>query len=233
MNANRKVKYNPKAKEYRHWKFATINVQTLREDGKAYEVVKAVHNANLDVVGLQEVKRLNYGEATFNISGDKYQLFWQGPKVKRFAGVGLIIKICPYIQIEDIETISPRLIIARLKIHNLNYKFVVTYAPTEDKTNAVKDQFYHQLCKFSVKDESKKHQKLIVLGDMNATTTITDKHCAFNGIKAVDNVESNNNGQRLIDFCREKTLCISSTFYIHKKIRPSLGTALIREQGKN
>lgn len=215
---NRKVKKNPGIdRNYRLWRFGTINVQTLREDSKAYEVTKAIHDANIEIVGLQEVKRLEYGETVIKIADDTYRLFWQGHKEKRHAGVGLIIKVCKYIEIEDVEAISPRIIIARLKIHNLHYKFVVTYAPTEDKSHSAKNKFYHELLNHAVKDEDKKHQKLIIMGDMNATTTMTNKHCAFNGIKVVDDVESNDNGERLIDFCREKALSISSTFFIHNQ----------------
>ena len=33
----------------------------MREDGKVLEVVKAIHDTSLDIVGLQEVERLGQG----------------------------------------------------------------------------------------------------------------------------------------------------------------------------
>ena len=47
---------------FKYWKFGTINVRTLRTDAKAYEVTKSIDEAGLLIVGLQEVKRLDYGE---------------------------------------------------------------------------------------------------------------------------------------------------------------------------
>ena len=125
----------------KYWKFGSINVRTMKDDGKAFEVTRAIHEANLDIVGLQEIKRLQYGEATIQVKEAKYQLYWQGHSHKREAGVGILIKSCNYIRIEDVEAISPRLMIVKLFVHNTNLKFIVAYAPTEDKSDEIKNEF--------------------------------------------------------------------------------------------
>ena len=189
----------------------------MKDDGKAFEVTRAIHEANLDIVGLQEVKRLQYGEATIQVKEAKYQLYWQEHSHKREAGVGILIKSCNYIRIEDVEAISPRLMIVKLFVHNTNLKFVVAYAPTEDKSDEIKNEFYEKLIAICQKGQNAKHQKLIVMGDMNATTSLYQQHCSFNGNKHIQNYTANDNGERLIQFCRDKGLCMSSTYFINKE----------------
>ena len=189
----------------------------MKDDGKAFEVTRAIHEANLDIVGLQEVKRLQYEEATIQVKEAKYQLYWQGHSHKREAGVGILIKSCNYIRIEDVEAISPRLMIVKLFVHNTNLKFVVAYAPTEDKSDEIKNEFYEKLIAICQKGQNAKHQKLIVMGDKNATTSLYQQHCSFNGNKHIQDYTANDNGKRLIQFCRDKGLCMSSTYFINKE----------------
>ena len=65
-------------------------------------------------------------------------------------------------------------------IYGFNLRVVNVYSPTDsyDSENK-KDIFYRQFKKPAVKQE--KHQKLIVTGDFNATTSIAYKNCKFDG----------------------------------------------------
>jgi len=134
---NRKLKKQQKKlqqkKLYRYGKFGTINVRTLRTDGKTYEVVKSIDEAGLLLTAIQEIKRLNNGEIDIQLpNNNHYKLIWTGNNIKRQEGVGVIIKQCNFIKLLDIEHISSRLMTVRVLIHNLNFKFVIAYAPTED-----------------------------------------------------------------------------------------------------
>ena len=63
-----------------------------------------------------------------------------------------------------------------LVIYGFNLRVVNVYSPTDsDDSENKKDIFYRQLKKAAVKQE--KHQKLIVTGDFNATTSIAYKNC--------------------------------------------------------
>ena len=133
------------------------------------------------IVGLQEVKRLDYGEVDIDLPSNNYKLIWNGNKNKRTEGVGVIVKKYSLIKLIDVEPISSRLPVVKTLIHNLNIKFVVAYAPTEEGSSELKNKFYYQLnlcCTVA------KREKLVVLGDFNATTSLHKSHCSFNGTKS-------------------------------------------------
>ena len=68
---------------FKQWNIATINVRTLRGDAKAFEIMKAIHDASLDIVGIQEVKRLGQGSALIQVDKTEYNLIWKGQDTKR------------------------------------------------------------------------------------------------------------------------------------------------------
>jgi len=75
-------------KEYHKWKIGQINVQTCSDDLKLYFVLQECSRANLDVVCIQEVRRLNTG----SVSHAGYSFYWNGLKRFRKHGVGIAIK---------------------------------------------------------------------------------------------------------------------------------------------
>ena len=104
-----------------------------------------------------------------------------------------------------------------VKIHGFNIKIVNGYAPTEaDGTDQQKLLFYSTLNKALVKTQKK--QKLIVVGDFNATTSISKKRCFFGGKKVITDAICNDNGNRLKLFCRINELCMANTFFKHRMI---------------
>ena len=98
-----------------------------------------------------------------------------------------------------------------LKISGFNIRLVNVYAPTETSSETLKDNFYRILRKASVKRE--KHQKILVVGDFNAKTSIAYRKCDFDGLKLVNDADCNGNGYRLKKFCRNFKLGIASTFF--------------------
>ena len=112
-----------------------------------------------------------------------------------------MVKKCNFIKIIDVEPILSRLIIVKTLIHNLNFKFVVADAPTEDSSSASKNKFYHQIKLCCCKDNPTKF-KLIVLGDLNATTSLYKHHISFNGNKPhfPMSCTASDNGDRMVDF---------------------------------
>jgi len=99
-----------------------------------------------------------------------------------------------------------------LVIHGFNLRVVNVYSPTDsDDSENKKDIFYRLLKKAAVKQE--KHQKLIVTGDFNATTSIAYKNCNFDGKTFIPDEKCNGNGSRLKGFCRGSQMGIASTFF--------------------
>ena len=97
-----------------------------------------------------------------------------------------------------------------LKIFGFNLRVINVYAPTESGSSNEKDVFYRSIKKACVKRQ--KNQKLIVLGDFNAKTSLAAKKCCFDGTNIIDDI-SNDNGTRMKSFCRENRLCIASSFF--------------------
>ena len=60
-----------------------------------------------------------------------------------------------------------------------------------------------------------KHQKLLVVGDFNASTSIAYKKCNYDGITFVPYEKCNGNGGRLKEFRRAKKIGIASTFFAY------------------
>ena len=81
----------------------------------------------------------------------------------------------------------------------LTSRVVNGYAPTDaNGTDDQKQLFYSQLRKAAVKTQ--KHQKLIVTGDFNATTSIAKHRCFFEGKKVTQGPECSDNGTHLKTF---------------------------------
>ena len=130
-----------------------------------------------------------------------------------------VLRFCNFIKKIDVEPISSRLLIVKTLIHNLNFKLVVAYALTENSSFAAKNMFYLlKLC--CCKDNPTKF-KLIVLGDLNATTSLYKHHISINGNKPhfPMNYTANDNDDRMVDFCCEYGLCMNSTFFIHNEAK--------------
>ena len=110
--------------------------------------------------------------------------------------------------------INDRLLKIRLKLGKIWLSIISVYAPTKVSDPSTSDKFYFQL-QHTVKGVNHKYM-LLVLGDFNARVSPaikpTELHRAHNPNKC------NNNGERLLDFCKKHGLVITNTVFPHKKI---------------
>ena len=201
-----------------NWKLGTINIRTGQEQSEGarlYMITKQVAEAGLLICSLQEVRYRNSGKKIINLdSGVSYVFFWSGPKKRRDAGVGILIKQCKDVTYNDPDIMDSRIMGMNAKIKGYDVRLVNTYAPTNcDGSESAKDVFYKTLRKACVKQY--KHQKLIVNGDFNATTELVTKQCYYDGKRLVDDPICNENGLRLKQFCQEKQLCTSQLYFEH------------------
>ena len=97
-----------------------------------------------------------------------------------------------------------------------NITLINAYAPTEDKTEEIKEQFYDDL-QYMV-DKVPKSDQIIILGDdvnaklgkESAYQKITGKHTLHE--------ETNRNGELLCDFAAANNMTVMSTQFQHKQI---------------
>ena len=66
--------------------------------------------------------------------------------------------------------------------------------------------------------KTQKREKLIVLGDFNATTSTARRKCCYDGNTVIQDEDCSDNGERLKSFCRSEKLCISSSFFKHRML---------------
>ena len=178
-------------------------------------IAKQVAEAKLLVCSLQEVRYRNNGKQVINLdTGESFLFFWSGPKKRRDAGVGVMIRQCKEVTFDDPDVLDTRVIALNIKIKGYAIRLVNAYGPTNcDSSETSKDNFYRLLRKSTTKQF--KQQKLIVNGDLNATTELSTKQCYFDGKCLVEDSLCNDNGQRLKQFCQEKLLCMSQTYFDH------------------
>jgi len=201
---------------FKTWEFGTVNIRSGKEKdegAKIYAIAKQAAQLKLSICCLQEVKYRNTGSKLIELdSGEKYEFHWCGMKKRREAGVGVLIKCDEDILISDPDVKDHRIIALNLKIYGFNVRLVNVYAPTETGGSLPqKDAFYRSMKKACVKTE--KHQKLIIVGDFNATTSVALQKCNYDGLQIVPDEICNDNGTRLKNFCRSTKLCISSSFF--------------------
>ena len=145
-------------------------------------------------------------------TGEEYEFHWCGTKKRREAGVGILVKVDKQIQITDPDYQDPRIMAFDLLMYGFSLRVVNVYAPTETGgTKSEKDNFYRKMNKACLMKNKK--QKLLVLGDLNATTSIAYKKSCFDGIKVLPDDSFNDNGSRLKSFCRQNKLGMASTFF--------------------
>jgi hypothetical protein len=89
------------------------------------------------------------------------------------------------------------------------------HAPTEDKTDDVKDSFYEELKR--VFDKFPKYHMKIPLGDFNAKVGREDIFKPTIGNESLHEI-SNDTGVRLLNFATYKSLRVKSTMFPHSKI---------------
>ena len=178
-------------------------------------VAKQVAEANLLICSLQEVRYRNNGKKVINLdTGESFIFYWSGPKKRRDAGVGIMIRQCKEVSFDDPDVMDVRMMAMNAKIKGYAIRLVNAYAPTNcDGSEVSKDNFYRMLRKATKKQYHQ--QKLVVNGDFNATTGLSTKQCYFDGKRLVEDTLCNDNGQRLKKFCREKLLCMSQSFFNH------------------
>ena len=86
------------ADEYHKWSIGQLNVQTCSDDIRLDLAIKECSRANLDIICLQEVRKLNTG----SIVHCGYSFYWCGLKRFKRSGVAIAIQNCPYIKIENV-----------------------------------------------------------------------------------------------------------------------------------
>ena len=151
-------------------RIATINVRTCQDDMKLVDIVKAASNLKIDVLAIQEARRLGKGDFAFedgSIQG--WQIAWSGHRRKKEHGVATLL--APHVKLEEYEEhLAARIISTKISVKGLKMSILNAYAPTDStKSDAAKAGFYSALTKAKKRPEESPKFKVVTIGDFNAT----------------------------------------------------------------
>ena len=190
----------------------TWNVNTLLKAGKMQEIVDQIVGSQIQIVALQEIRWRGYGL----LKNDKYSIYCScNPNTTGQAGTGFIIQKLAMNKTLGFERISDRICKLRVKGKLHNITLINIYAPTEDKKENIKEQFYEELQR--TQDRVPKHDLTIVLGDRNAKL---GKEKAFSQVVGHHTLHnsSNENGELAANYAINNDMFLISTNFQHKKI---------------
>ena len=178
-----------------------------------YSIASEADRAKLSVCCLQEVRYRNRGKRRITVaSGAEYDFIWSGPKRRRDAGVGFLVKVDQDIVASEPDMESSRLIAMNIIVHGFKIRLVNAYSPTNtDGSIGQKDEFYRKLRKACI--PTAKNHKLVVAGDFNAITSVVLRNSCFSGMSVIEDETCNDNGSRLKQFCRSEKLCMIQTYF--------------------
>jgi len=115
----------------------------------------------------------------------------------------------------EFKPINERICTLRIRARLFNITLICVHAPTEETGEEVKDRFYEEL--ENVYNGAAGHDVKMILGDMNAKIGREKMYKPVIGQESI-HMESNNNGERLIDFAVSRSMIVSSTYFPDKRI---------------
>ena len=117
------------------------------------------------------------------------------------------------------EPINERIFKIRLEGKYHNITLINIHAPTEEKDDDVKEQFYAEL---QVQEKVPKHGMLIILGDCKAKIG-REKAYQKGTSKHTLHDTTNGNGELVFEYATGNDMVMASTFFQHKKYVKELG----------
>jgi exonuclease III len=188
-------------------RFGSWSVRSLYRAGSLKTVSRELARYKLDLVGVQEVRWVGGGTelvGEYGKGNENHEL-----------GTGFFMHKRIISAVKRVQFFSDRMSYIILRGCWCHIIVLNVHAPTEDKTDDVKDSFYEELERVFYKFP-KYHMK-ILLGDFNAKVGREDIFKLTIGNESLHEI-SNDNGVRLVNFATSKNLRVRSTMFPHHNI---------------
>ena len=212
-------KFRKNAKKYRgetrnKMKIATWNVRSLKQDGKIENILQEMERLEVDIVGISETYYKEDLTIKIGLPDKKedYTLVNSGSDDNR-KGVAFIYNRKFKKIYEFHKCISNRIILMKLNTKPRKTLLIQVYAPTEDTEIGIKEEFYENLSK-AVRENKKYGERIIICGDFNAKVG-NEREEGIIGPFGLGN--RNENGDLLVDFCREFKMVVTNTWFEQKE----------------
>lgn len=191
-----------------HW-----NVRTMYETGKLAQVTSEMKRFSLHVLGVSESRWT--GSGRLRTTTGETVLYSGREDDQHHEGVSIILKKGIERCLLEWKPVNSRLMSARLKGRHINITVIQCYAPTNESSDEVKDDFYHQLQ--SEVEKAPRHDLLVIMGDLNAK--VGNDNTDYERVMGKHGLGTrNDNGERLVDFCAMNNLVIGGTLFTHQDI---------------
>jgi exonuclease III len=204
-------KRNPclKSKEKASLKIGTWNVRTMQRAGKLANVIGEMRRAEIQILGLAEVRWKNDGDF---ISEGIRVIYAGGEEHQR--GVALLLEKKVAECVTGIERYGDRIVVVKIKAEPTNMVIVQVYMPTTSHEDEEIEEMYETLEK--IIKQVKGTEYLVVMGDWNA---IVGEGRENNCIGRYGLGERNSSGERLVEFCEQHKLVATNTWFKQEKRR--------------
>ena len=197
---------------------ATLNVRTLSTTAKKTEIIHHARTKGINILGIQDHK-IVHKEGDSKIKTDIINGYtvitssaWRNNRNAAIGGVGVILDKYAANSLAKVEPFNNRIMIIHLT-GNPSTTVIIQYTPTEGSSEC-ESHFENLLNAISM---IPKHNVLVVLDDFNA-------HIGEIDAKYTYHLNTNKNGQHLLDLSSEKNLVITNTTF--QKRRGKLWTYL-------
>ncbi|XP_068082863.1 craniofacial development protein 2-like [Anabrus simplex] len=209
-NGKRPMRGNGRCKRKYDMYIATWNVRTLNKPGALNSLKQEMEKYNIGIAAIQEVRWK--GNGVFRSS--RYTVLHSGGARGTIGGKGFLVEDRYKSAVLNFKPVNERICTLRMKAPFFNITFVCVFAPTEEAEE--KDMFYGQL-EQEIECIPRQDVK-IILGDFNAKVGKEEAYRETVGKESLHHDESNDNGQRLIDFAMGNSMVVKSTWFQRKNI---------------
>ena len=194
-------------------KMSTFNVRTLQSIHQLSELTASAIQHNIDVICVQEHRRLHIDVNLKHHSVGKGWTFisasaWKNSTNSTIGGVGMLLSPQAMKALISIEKITPRVIVATFQ-GNPRTTVISCYSPTNVSAEEEVETFYEDLS--SLVKAIPKHNVLVIGGDLNAQLGPSDQH------KTAYHQSTNRNGEHLELFLIENGLLCLNTHFQKRK----------------
>nr|VZH89496.1 unnamed protein product [Spirometra erinaceieuropaei] len=193
------------------------NVRTLLDPGTQSLTARSLHQYNVDVCCLSEVRLPDSGSREIKIPGveSHFTLYHSGPLDSSGRhGVAIALSQQADLALLAWEPVNDRMAYVRLKGHFTNISIVAVYSPTSAAQQRDKEAFYSQLQ--ALVERLPRRDLLIVAGDWNGRTGPGDSTTSH--LLGRFGLGSRcENGERLLNFADRNRLLVTNTCSQHRK----------------